>query len=238
MFFLSDVWKGVYVWLIVFQWADVWNVRQSTALCLDGPRKKGLCRKTYRATDSFVFCQLIDEAIKAEFLRYTCGIRVGARWRLLNSSRIERLLWEETVNFTWRSWNRSRLNTIEGRCWGWVVFGIHEWILTVSILLCGVLCIVSNIQFTARTPITSRGRKVFLLIVVCIIVCKWQCFCVHPPIARLRIRIVTSVVRSTGVGGVTICVKGLLHELAVVGDEPLLMILILSQVTYISFDET
>lgn len=194
--------------------------------------------KTHRTANGFLCGWLIDESIEAEFRRNTGRVGVSARRCLLNSSRIEcRLLSEEV----WRSWNRSRLtlNTIDRRS---IWLDIYEWILTVSVLLCiGMLCIVFNVQCATCTPITSRSREVILFGVVCFR--KWQCFCVHPPISRLRIRIVTSggVIGLTWVGSITVVVKGLFHELPVVGNERVSrggsLVLVLAQVTNVGFDE-
>lgn len=197
------------------------------------PAQKIIVLKTHRAANGFLCGWLIDESIRAEFGCNTGRVGVSARRCLLNSSRIEcRLLSEEV----WRSWNRSRLamNTIERRS---IWLDIYEWILTVSVLLCGILCIVFNVECATRTPITTRSREVILFGVVCFR--EWLCFCVHPPVWRLRIWIVTSgVVGLTGISGITVVIEGLLHELSIVGNEgasPL--VLVLAQVTNVGCDE-
>lgn len=126
---------------------------------------------------------------------------------------------------------------VESRVRRWrIVFGIHEWVLTVSVVLCvGMLCIVFNVQCSARTPIAARSKTV--LLVMCF---GERCICVHPPIAlRIRVGRFTSE-RTAREAGIAVGVKGLLHELPIVSESAVLLLLVvvvLIQMTDVGFDE-
>lgn len=183
-----------------------WNLCR---VCPAQISKNEVKRKTHRAS-RFLCGWLIDESIEAEFGCNASRIGVRARWRLLNTSGIERLWCEEGIRWSW-NWSRLTVNTIERQG---IRLDICEVILTV---LCGVLCIVSNVQSATCTPITSRSRKIILCFR------KWQCFCVHPPVSRLWIWIVTGLAEARVLG-----------KLTVVGAEIVLLVL---QMTDVGFDE-